>query len=210
MTPAALAVRTLSVLSLALALAACGDDAATPAPATDSATAAPADAPADAPTDAPAAAPTPAVVLDDPIPRDAIATRLERVSDPVHVVADDQLEFDVVVHNDGSADLTSDGSRPVQLGVTLAGPDGVDAAPGVRDFGRVRLPLIEAGDSARVTVRVPVEPLLGLTVRLELVQELVAWFGLHHQEPTLDVGTFARCADGKALCDAGGQPLPTR
>lgn len=146
--------------------------------------------------------------IDVPIPREDIKTELAIIGEPVYRAKDDILVVNVDVANLGNSPLVSAGTRPVQLGVTLAGPDGVDKVPGKRDFIRAKLPLIIEGGRGEVQVKAPVAPLLGLKVQLELVQESVAWFGRGYKQPILDIGTFQRC-NGVAgtLCDESGTPL---
>ena len=183
------------LLAGVLALSACSQDA--PAPAD----------PATASTDAGAAPATVEHAIDAPIPAADIDTTLGLVAPPVHVAATDTLRFTVRVHNRGKVTLASAGSAPVNLGAMLIGPDGPDTPPGNRDFQRVTLPAIPQGGSADVVAELPVAPLLGLPVRLELVQEGVAWFSSYGDVP-LELGTFARCTDDAAtLCSADGQPL---
>ena len=166
-------------------------------------------APSETPATAPPAA-TPAaepVDINAPIDPIQIAARLELVSPPVYVAAADVLRVRVRVYNDGQHRLVSAGSRMVNLGAQLLGPNGVDTPPGNRDFVRAPLPLITLGQSAEVSVDLPTAPALGLPVRFELVQEGVNWFSAYGQ-PSLDLGSFQRCAeDASTLCDASGQAL---
>lgn len=190
----------LITLSCSL-LAACGRDL--PAPAEPS-------APQPAPS-AEAAAPlvdtAVPVGLNAPIPPEQIATRLELAGAPRYVAASDTLELLVRVHNDGQATLTSEGSAMVNLGAMLVGPEGPDVTPGVRDFIRAPLPLLAPYTQAEIPMSLPAQPLIGLPIRLELVQEGVSWFGAYGQ-PSLDIGPFQRC-DGMegTLCTTDGQAL---
>jgi hypothetical protein len=195
-----------AVLALiAIALAGCGNkpaeapvQTATPAATTTPAAQVPAAAPA-VPAD---------FTLDKPIAGADIATSMSLIGAPVYRAKDDKVVFNVEVNNAGKSPLVSAGTMPVQIAVTLAGPDGVDKAPGVRNFVRTKLPLIQAASKARVQVVMPAQPMLGLTPRLELVQEGVAWFGKRWKQPTLDLGVFQRCngAEG-TLCDSAGVPV---
>lgn len=145
--------------------------------------------------------------INAPIAAEEIETRIELVGAPVHLAATDTIRFTVRIHNDGNATLADEGTAPVRLGAMLMGPEGADQAPGVRDFQRVGIPVIAPGNSTEVTGEMPVAPLLGLGVRLELVQEGVNWFSAYGETP-LDLGTFQRCADAEAtICNADGQPL---
>lgn len=195
---------TLILAGLALALTGCNQPAQ---PAADAGAAAGQATPTDAdPAPAPVAGAD--YKLDAAIPQGQIDTALTLAAPPAYRAADDSLLLQVQVQNRGAAALVGQGKMPVQLAATLAGPDGVDKAPGVRDFVRVRLPLIQPGATANVGVRLPAEKILGLGVKLELVQETVAWFGRRYGQPVLDVGVFQRCNDAAAtLCDAGGTPV---
>lgn len=201
-------MRTMLILAgLALALAGCNQPAPSTADAgTDSAAATAAE-----PMAAPETQPTEVGAdyqLDTAIPKEKINTALTLAAPPAYRASDDTLLLQVNVQNHGDAALVGRGKKPVQLAATLAGPDGVDKAPGVRDFVRVRLPLVQPGGEANVRVRIPAAKILGLDLKLELVQETVAWFGRRYGQPGLDVGVFQRC-DGAAatLCDASGTPV---
>ena len=146
--------------------------------------------------------------LDQPIPQEDIRTTLTLAAPPVYRAADDTLLLNVEVGNHGNSALVGQGEMPVQLGVTLAGPEGVDKAPGRRDFVRARLPLVQPGSSARVGLQVPAAEILGLALNAELVQERVGWFGRQYKQPVLEIGTFQRCGDAaNTLCDASGTPV---
>lgn len=177
--------------------------------------------PAAAPTPAPAEVPTPeppplpsappaAARIDAPIDPARIATRIEMAEPPEYVRAADTLVLRVRVHNDGSHLLVSAGEKMVQLGAMLIGPQGIDSAPGKRDFVRAQLPLLQPGTNTQVQIELPVNALLELPVRLELVQEGVNWFG-RYGEPSLDLGPYTRCTDdAAALCDAAGTAVASR
>lgn len=183
----------LALLSLAL-LAACGRELPAPAEPTPTAP-------------APAVGIDAVTAIDAPIPPEQIATRLELAQAPRYNAAGDSLELTVRVHNDGQATLVGQGSAMVNLGAMLLGPEGPDAPPGLRDFVRAPLPLMAPGTQAEVAISLPAEPLLGLPVRLELVQEGVNWFA-NYGQPVLDLGPFQRCQGGAGtLCDADGQAL---
>jgi hypothetical protein len=146
--------------------------------------------------------------LDQPIPREDIQTTLRLASPPVYRAANDTLVLSVEVGNQGKSALVGQGEMPVQLGITLAGPDGVDKEPGRRNFVRARLPLVQPGDTTVVNVQVPAAEILGLALNAELVQERAGWFGRNYKQPILEIGTFQRCGDAdKTLCDASGQPV---
>ena len=194
----------LAIVAGVLLLAACG-----PRPAQQADTT-PAAQPAVTQADQPAGSATyPAGYgIDAPIARDDVATSLALTGAPRYRAKDDMLLFDVAVTNNGKVPLVSAGKAPVRIAVTLAGPEGVDKAPGTRKFARAMLPLIAPGSTGQVVVKVPVEPLLGLSVRAELVQEGVAWWSRGFRQPVLNVGVFQRC-DGapNTVCDAAGAPV---
>lgn len=146
--------------------------------------------------------------IDQAIPAANIKTELALAGAPVYQAKDDVLLFNVEVTNSGKSPLASTGKAPVQLAIHLAGPEGVDKPPGKRLVARASLPLIVEGSSGLVKARVPAEQVLGQTIRVELFQEGVGWFGRRYNQPTLDIGTFQRC-DGASgtLCDASGTPL---
>lgn len=199
----------LSASLLALLLTAC--DRSAPPPAPSAADATPAEPAPAAPAVRPvASAALEAISINAPIDPIQIATRIELVGAPVHVRGNDMLVLRLRVHNNGRHLLVSAGGYMVQLGTMLIGPQGVDTPPGNRDFVRTRLPLLQPGSSTEVEAELPVPALLGLPLRLELVQEGVSWFGVYG-EPSLDLGPYARCADDPiALCDAAGAPVASR
>ena len=185
-----------------LVLAGCNQQPATPAAAGTGAT----------PAEAPTVRTFPAdFKLDTPIPAAAIKTDMALEGVPHYDAKNDVLLFDVRVNNGGTIPLVSVGKAPIQLAVNLAGPDGVDKAPGKRLVGRASVPLIQPGSSGVAKVHVPAEAALGQTVRVELFQEGVGWFGRRYNQPTLDIGTFQRCKNGaKTLCDTSGSPVASQ
>lgn len=159
------------------------------------------------PTTQPAAIPEAVTSIEAPIPPEHLATRIESIAPARYNPASDELLLSVRVHNDGQATLVSAGAAMVNLGAMLVGPEGPDVAPGLRDFVRAPLPVIVPADSAEIAVRLPAEQLLGLPVRLELVQEGVSWFSAYGQ-PSLDIGPFVRCNGQTAtLCQPDGSPV---
>lgn len=200
---------TLILAGLALALAGC-NQADAPADTAATAQVEPAGTPADPSAGAPAPVAGAGFRHDAEIPRGQIDTNLVLAVPPAYRPSDDSLLLQVEVQNRGKTPLVGQGEMPVQLAATLAGPDGVDKAPGRRDFVRVRLPLVQPGASSTVGVRIPAEEILGLAVKLELVQEHVGWFGKRYGQPVLDAGVFQRCDGGEqTLCDSGGVPVRT-
>ncbi len=147
------------------------------------------------------------VSIEQAIPAEAISTRLELVGTPTYSDSDDTLRIKIRIHNDGSTNLISKGSAMVKLGLMLIGPNGPDTLPGNRDFVRVDLPLISPGKHVEVEASLPADPLSGLPIRAELVQEGINWFSAYGQ-PGLDIGSFQRCVgNAKILCDSNNQPL---
>ena len=146
--------------------------------------------------------------INTPLPADAIDLRLALSGVPKYDAARDLLLFDVQVTNAGSTMVVSKGSKPVRLGLVLAGPEGVDKAPGKLNFKRVALPKVVPDAQVTVHAQAPVKPLLGLQLKVDVVQEGVAWFGRKYGKPVLDVGSFERCAQGgQTLCDSSGTPV---
>lgn len=185
--------------AMVMVLTACGNQSAAPSGP---------NAPAAGTSSANASAPTDSShIINAPIPRDAISTRLELAGQPTYNKDDDSLNVKVRVSNQGKVGLVSAGTAMVRLGVMLIGPDGPDKAPGNRDFKRIDLPMITPGSSAEVVAKLPAAGLVGLPVRFDLVQEGVNWFSAYGQ-PTLDIGPYKRCeGQDKSLCDDKGQPV---
>lgn len=124
---------------------------------------------------------------------------------PVLVKDGAAIRFVVTLTNSGTVPISSQGAFPVNIGVELLASDGKIAK---RDFVRARIPEIAAGASADVTVEVPAKDVVGNSIRLELVQEKVAWFSSFGVAP-FDFGPFTSCdANGAAtVCGADGKPL---
>lgn len=124
---------------------------------------------------------------------------------PVLVKEGASIRFVVTLTNSGTVSISSQGAFPVNIGVELLASDGKVVK---RDFVRARIPEIAAGASADVTVEVPAKDVVGNSIRLELVQEKVAWFSSFGVAP-FDFGPFTSCdANGVAtVCGADGKPL---
>jgi hypothetical protein len=168
-------------------------------------TAAPVDAAA---TPAATQTPTAESGINDPIAQGEVNYTLALVGAPVYQPQDDMLVFNVAVSNSGKSPFVSSGKMPVKLGIALWGPADANGVQQRVDFGRGMLPFIAPGSTGQTQVRIPAEPLLGMTVRGDLVQEGVAWFGQAYKLPTLDVGVFQRCnGAANTLCDAAGMPV---
>jgi hypothetical protein len=146
--------------------------------------------------------------VDAPIAAESLDVGFELASPPAYIEGQDMMRLDLRVQNKGSAMIVGQGKAPVNVGVILVGPDGPDVAPGRREFVRVPLPVVAPGATADIVAELPAKDLQrGLKVRVELVQEGVAWF----PQFGLDVGNFERCAgNDKTLCDADGTALTAK
>ncbi|CAJ0596439.1 unnamed protein product [Cylicocyclus nassatus] len=113
------------------------------------------------------------------------------------------------ISNKGTAAWPTSGTNPVTVGVVQL----LDPAPGTAEPARgeeARVPMtgdVQPHAETEVTAVVPGDFAAGHKVRFELLQEGVAWFGYNFQQPVLVLGPFARCADGKGLCDDKGAPI---
>lgn len=202
---------SLLAAALLLAMAACNSQSPPPAaPAPEASTGTPDAGAPTAPTTAPDAMSANAPgAINEPIPQADVDVRMALSGVPKYDATRDLLLFDIDVTNGGRVAIASKGTKPVRLGAMLAGPDGVDKAPGKRDFKRLDLPEITPGANAIIHAQVPVKPLLSLALQVDAVQERVAWFGRAYGKPVLDIGTFKRCAaEGMTLCDQTGQAVP--
>lgn len=132
---------------------------------------------------------------------------LSLIGHPKYIEDQDTLLFNIQVANHGGVALVGVGTKPVNLGALLLGPDGPDKPPGLREFVRVHLPLIASGDKKALQVMLPAESLKGQTLQFQLVQEGVMWFDGAGQSP-LTLGAYSRCnSQAKTLCDAAGTPV---
>ena len=145
------------------------------------------------------------VVVDAQIPPELLDISFALVSPPTYVADIDTMRLKLRVENKGKAMVVGQGKAPVNAGVILVGPAGPDTAPGRRDFVRTALPVIEPGATTEIVAELPANDLnRDLKVRVELVQEGIAWF----DKFGLDIGNFGRCTEGeKSLCDANGSAL---
>lgn len=114
-----------------------------------------------------------------------------------------KFEIPVRITNNGTVALSDQTDPPVRVGVQIVpADDGAEA--GVRDFVRSPLPEIAPGATQVVNVVVPVDRRLdGQRLKIELVQERVAWFSRLGQ-PGVVVGPYQVC--GKALCPVPPAP----
>lgn len=142
--------------------------------------------------------------------KEQVATTIEQVGSLGYNAADDTLVVSVKVTNNGTASLPHAGANPVSLGVLQMVP----AASGTPTRGQELRVQFESdvapSTNAELIAVIPAALAVGNTVQLELVQEGVAWFGYDFQQPTLILGPFARCTDGKALCDADGKAIAAK
>jgi len=114
-----------------------------------------------------------------------------------------KFEIPVRITNGGTVPLSDRTDPPVRVGVQIVAlEDG--SQPAVQDFARSPLPEIAPGSAQVVNVVVPIDRRVdGRQLKIELVQERVAWFGRLGQ-PGVVVGPFHVC--GKALCPATTAP----
>ncbi|APP79385.1 glycosyltransferase [Xanthomonas gardneri] len=158
----------------------------------------------------PAAPAAEAAGMTAPLTQEQVGARYAIVSDPVIANNGELVRTVVSVTNTGKATISSKGTLPVNLAISLVDGSG---AVSEKDFVRAPLPAegIAAGASAEVVAEVPATAVIGKSLRFGLVQEGVAWFSDFKIDP-LDYGPFTSCADqGKqTLCGAGGKPLSTR
>jgi SAM-dependent methyltransferase len=104
--------------------------------------------------------------------------RLDLVGPPRRT-PDGSLEITVLAVNEGSVYWPVANRYPYPLGSVNLAPWIPGTGPGTRtEFARVPLPrFLPSGESAEVTIRLPVEKLGGAAeIRLDLVREGVAWF----------------------------------
>ncbi|WP_126949240.1 glycosyltransferase [Xanthomonas vesicatoria] len=158
----------------------------------------------------PAAPASEAPGMTTPLTQEQVGARYAIVSDPVVANNGEVIRTVVSVTNAGKETLSSKGTLPVNLAISLVDSSGTVSA---KDFVRAPLPAdgIAAGASAEVIAEVPAQAVVGKSLRFGLVQEGFAWFSDFKIEP-LDYGPFTSCADqGKqTLCGAGGKPLSAR
>ncbi|CAD0306938.1 glycosyltransferase [Xanthomonas hortorum] len=187
---------TVAILATVITLAACSKSPEVDQPATA------------APQQAATASEAPGMTT--PLTQEQVGARYAIVSDPVIANNGELIRTVVSVTNAGKETVSSKGTLPVNLAISLLDSSGAVSA---KDFVRAQLPAdgIPAGTSAEVIAEVPAQAVVGKSLRFGLVQEGVAWFSDFKIEP-LDYGPFTSCADqGKqTICGAGGKPLSTR
>lgn len=107
-----------------------------------------------------------------------------------------KFEIPVQIANNGQVILSGATNPPVNVGVQIV--PAADGSGGVQDFVRTVLPEIKPGESKVVPVVVPADTRInGHTLKIDLVQEHVAWFASLGQ-PGTTVGPYEVC--GKSLC----------
>lgn len=110
-----------------------------------------------------------------------------------------KFEIPVRISNEGTVTLSDRTDPPVRIGIQiLASEDGTQ--PVVKDFARSPLPSLAPGAAQVINVVVPVDRRVdGKRLKIELVQERVAWFDRLGQ-PGVVVGPYRICDN--ALCPA--------
>jgi hypothetical protein len=107
-----------------------------------------------------------------------------------------KFEIPVEITNKGQVVLSGATNPPVNVGVQIL--PAADGSGGAQDFVRTILPEIKPGESKVVPVFVPADVRVnGHSLKIELVQERVAWFSSLGQ-PGVMVGPYEVC--GKSLC----------
>ncbi|MFO3704949.1 hypothetical protein ACI6Q5_08140 [Xanthomonas codiaei] len=108
------------------------------------------------------------------------------------------------IDNRGGTSLAGRGQYPVNLAVVQLpnGRGGTDAMPRV-EVQRIPLPGVAPGAAVEMPLTVPLSRFAkGAVVRLELVQEGVAWFTYDYGLPPLDIGPLQTCKDQpERLCE---------
>lgn len=193
---------TFTILAVALFAAGCKQaEEGSPAAETVS-TAAPDAGISPAPSPDPTAGPT----TDAAIAQDDLDLAYRIVSGPSYNKAEDQVSFVLEAENKGKTPLSSTGKFPVNLGLTIVGPDGTaKTAPGNLEFQRVPLAhALQPGEKIEFPVLFSAAPTIGGSVVLDGVQEGVSWFR-DYGKPTLALGKFSRCGGKQdTLCGVDG------
>lgn len=157
-------------------------------------------------TTAPDAGPQLMPTTDSAIAPDDLNLEFRLVEGPSYNKAEDKVSFVLEAENKGKTALSSTGKFPVNLGLTIVGPDGTaKTAPGNLEFQRVPLEhALQPGEKTEFPVVFVAAPTIGGSVVLDGVQEGVSWFH-DYGKPTLTLGKFSRC-NGKqdTLCGDDG------
>lgn len=152
--------------------------------------------------------PAPRPITHAPIDPSALSYRLEVTTPGQYDAVSDRLTFTVRMVNTGTALLFHDGVQPVTLGVFQIG----EGNPPKRG-AETRAPLpsdLPPGGTILVNISIPAEFAVGSKVRIEPLQEGVAWFGYNYTLPVVDIAPLQRCGTEKAsLCNGNGDALPS-
>ncbi|QNR97809.1 hypothetical protein ICJ04_02500 [Stenotrophomonas sp. 169] len=142
---------------------------------------------------------------------DQVGVVVKVLGAPTYDEATDQLSVKVSVQNTGKVVLPVTGKNPVLLGIIQkkASGNGLPDTRGIDSRASFAAD-IAPGATAEVTAIVPAEMAVGSKLELEPLQENVVWFGFDLDQPTAVIGPFARCTDGKALCDADGKAIAAK
>ncbi len=149
--------------------------------------------------------------VNAPLTAEQVNINLTLLEQPSYDAASDQLHLRVGLENKGSVVLPGIGTNPVTLGIIQMQDDGTGKA--TKRGLDTRAPFtsdIEAGQTGQADVVLPAAFVLNHAISLEPLQENVAWFGFNFKQPTLTIGPFVRCSDGKGLCDGQNKPVPAR
>jgi hypothetical protein len=200
----------LTIIGLTLFVAGCAKQAEDAAPAAETVV-----------TNASEAAPEPTaadnadagITSDAAIAKEDLDLAFKVIDGPHYDKANDQVHFTLEAENKGKTVLSGKGKFPVNLGLTIVGPDGTaKTAPGNLEFQRIRFAhALQPGEKFEFPVVFAAAPTIGGSVVLDGVQEGVSWFRDYGKQ-TLTLGKFSRC-DGNAgtLCgDNGTEIAPTK
>lgn len=157
--------------------------------------------------DSPAAVHLSAPSMTGPLGKEQVGANYSLVGEPVLTQDDAVVRTIIAVNNRGTVRITSGGTMPVHLAISLIDGEGGMVA---QDFIRAGLPAagIEPGATVDVVTEVPADQAVGNGLRFGLVQESVAWYSAMDVAP-LDYGPLTRCEnDGRStVCGSDGRPL---
>ena len=147
--------------------------------------------------------------VNPPLKAEQVNVSVTVLKQPVYDAAGDQLVLTVGVKNNGTITFPVTGSNPVTLGIVQKIPNsnGLPDKRGADTRGAFPAD-IAPGATGEVGITLPAAFVIGNKVEFEPLQESVAWFGFNFNQPTAVIGPFARCADGKGICDAQGTAVP--
>jgi len=161
------------------------------------------------------ASPKPAAPSNDkvntPLKPEQVSASASVLEGPYYDGASDQLIVKIAVKNTGSVVYPVTGINAVTLGVVQKVP-GQGGQPDTRasDTRAAFKEDIKPGATGEADVSLPADFAVAHKVEFEPLQENVVWFGYDLKQPTAVIGPFARCADGKGLCDGQGNPVPAK